>query len=493
MRTESVSDFASWREAARACLVESVPPGRVRFVPPGGQPMLDLELPPENVEDVTSGRRDREGGVATAASAVPKAFLDLARGLSCHRDSDRFDLLYRMLWRITRGHRLLLEDHADPDRQRAHRMERQIARAVHKTKAFVRFRKIAVDEVGDLRPEAAAKLSNPHDRYIAWHRPEHPVLPLVAGFLSRRFTDMHWTVLTPDESMTWDGEAITFGPGVPRSEAPSEDELEPLWKRYYASVFNPARVNEVCMRREMPQHHWATLPEADLIPELVRQAHERTDRMVSHTEGSAVSAADFIPETHELDQLAAASQFCEGCTLYRNATQTVFGVGPESARVVFVGEQPGDREDLAGQPFVGPAGQLLNEQLEAAGIDRQEVYITNVVKHFKWEPQGKRRLHKKPSAREMTACKPWLERELDVIGPEVLVCLGATAAQALIGRDFRITKQRGEWISTDWCDRTIATYHPAALLRAPDDEARERMLGMFAEDLVTIRTVLDES
>ena len=473
LRTLTVDDFAAWRDASRSLLAESISPDGVRFIEPGGQPLLDLGL-----DAATPNGDAAAAAVATRTQSVPKSFLDLARGLSCHRDPDRFDLLYRMLWRITHGHRQLLDDHADPDRHRAHRMERQIARAVHKTKAFVRFRRIETDD---------------GPRYIAWHRPEHPILPLVAGFFSRRFSDMDWTILTPDESVRWDGQSLIFGPGVPRSEAPTEDELEPLWKRYYATTFNPARVNETCMRREMPMHHWATLPEAELIPDLIRNATPRTDAMVKHTEGSAVSAADFIPDTQELDQLAAASQFCEGCTLYRDATQTVFGRGPESARVMFVGEQPGDQEDIAGEPFVGPAGQLLSKTFEEVGIERSDAYITNVVKHFKWEPRGKRRLHKKPSVREMNACKPWLESEIEVVSPEVLVCLGATAAQSLIGRDFRITKQRGEWLATEWSDRTIATYHPSALLRAPDDESRERMMAAFREDLEKVREAIAES
>ena len=474
MQTIAIDSFDQWRKQARELLASECPPELVRFIEPGGQPLLEFgESAPTEVDPAPV-----PSSQTRPATAVPKSFVDLARGLSCHRDPERFDLLYRMLWRITHGERMLLQDFADPDRHRAHRMERQIARAAHKTKAFVRFRKVVTDD---------------GERYVAWHRPEHPVLPLVAGFFSRRFTDMHWTILTPEESVQWDGSSLAFGPGVSRSEAPSDDELEDLWRCYYATVFNPARVNERCMRREMPQHHWATLPEADLIPDLIRNATPRTDRMVKHTEGSAISAADFIPETGELEQLAAASQFCEGCTLYRNATQTVFGRGPESARVMFVGEQPGDQEDLQGEPFVGPAGQLLSQAFEDAGIDRSDAYITNVVKHFKWEPRGTRRLHKKPSVREMNACKPWLESEIDLVSPEVLVCLGATAAQSLIGRDFRITQQRGQWLQTDWSERTIATYHPSALLRAPDEDAKEKMMAMFLQDLREVRKVLAET
>jgi uracil-DNA glycosylase family protein len=197
----------------------------------------------------------------------------------------------------------------------------------------------------------------------------------------------------------------------------------------------------------------------------------------------AISAADFLPARRTLPALAKAAASCEGCPLFANATQTVFGEGPADARIIMVGEQPGDKEDLEGRPFVGPAGALLDRALVEAGIDRDTVYVTNAVKHFKWTPRGKRRLHAKPTAREMAACRPWLEAELDVIEPEVLVCLGATAAQSLLGRQFRISKQHGRWVESDWASATIAMYHPSALLRAPDDESRRQMYGEFVTDL----------
>jgi DNA polymerase len=181
--------------------------------------------------------------------------------------------------------------------------------------------------------------------------------------------------------------------------------------------------------------------------------------------------------------LAKAAQSCQGCPLYRHATQTVFGEGPAQARIIMVGEQPGDREDIEGRPFVGPAGRLLQEAMDEAGIPREEVYITNAVKHFKWEPRGKRRLHKKPDSRELAACRPWLEAEFEAIKPEMLVCLGATAAQALLGRQFRITQQRGKIIPSDWSDWTMATWHPSAVLRAPEKIARDRMRSELVADL----------
>ncbi len=198
---------------------------------------------------------------------------------------------------------------------------------------------------------------------------------------------------------------------------------------------------------------------------------------------SAVSAADFLPESRDLDELAAAARRCRGCELYRRATQTVFGEGPPTARVVFIGEQPGDEEDRQGRPFVGPAGKMLNVVLDEVGIDRDDVYVTNAVKHFKWVPRGTRRLHAKPSAREMTACRPWLEAEIAAVEPLCVVCLGATAAQSLLGPGFRITKQRGQFLQTRFSPRLLATYHPSAILRAPDAESRLKMRKEFVADL----------
>jgi DNA polymerase len=197
------------------------------------------------------------------------------------------------------------------------------------------------------------------------------------------------------------------------------------------------------------------------------------------------SAADCLPRRLELPALVQAAGRCQGCDLYLHATQTVFGEGPPSARLVLVGETPGDQEDRAGHPFVGPAGRLLDSALEETGIDRQQVYVTNVVKHFKWTPRGKRRLHSKPTSREIGACRPWLEAELRLIRPEMIVCLGATAAQAMLGKEFRITKQRGQVLACQWSGRTLATYHPSALLRAPDREQRAQMYREFVEDLRT--------
>lgn len=190
-----------------------------------------------------------------------------------------------------------------------------------------------------------------------------------------------------------------------------------------------------------------------------------------------------VPETGSLTTLREAALRCTACPLYKNATQTVFGEGPKRASIMLLGEQPGDQEDLSGKPFIGPAGQILDRALEEAGVDRNSVYVTNTVKHFKWEPRGKRRIHQKPSSRDIAACRPWLEAELRVVRPNVLVCLGSTAAQALFGSSFRVTRERGKLLESELARRVVATVHPSSLLRQPDEESRAREYARFVQDL----------
>ena len=200
---------------------------------------------------------------------------------------------------------------------------------------------------------------------------------------------------------------------------------------------------------------------------------------------------DLIPERPTLPALRQVSAGCTACDLYKNATQTVFGEGTTGAELVLVGEQPGDQEDRKGRPFVGPAGKLLDRALEEAGIDRTKVYVTNVVKHFKWTPRGKRRIHKRPSAEEISACRPWLEKELELVKPKVLVALGATAAQALLGRQFRLTQHRGEFVESDLAPWVTATIHPSAILRASDDQSRHEEMAAFVADLKNVARKLE--
>jgi uracil-DNA glycosylase family protein len=204
------------------------------------------------------------------------------------------------------------------------------------------------------------------------------------------------------------------------------------------------------------------------------------------------TAAPLVPANPTLDSLRQAAAGCRACDLWKLGTQTVFGEGSATARVMMVGEQPGDKEDLQGRPFVGPAGAVLDKALSAAGIERNDVYVTNIVKHFKWEPRGKRRLHKKPNILEINACRPWLEAEIKVVRPEVVVLLGATAAQGIVGSQFRVTQQRGQWVQSNIAPLVMATVHPSSILRAPDDDSRHEEMRRFVADLKKVATQLQQ-
>jgi len=242
------------------------------------------------------------------------------------------------------------------------------------------------------------------------------------------------------------------------------------------------------MEAEMPKKYWRNLPETAVIPVLLEQAPRRVEDMLKKSgKKSATDYGEFrpapVPDSTDLGKVEAASKRCRACPLYLRGTQTVFGEGPKRAPMMLIGEQPGDQEDLAGKPFVGPAGKIMNRALEEAGIDRKQVYVTNAVKHFKWEPRGKRRIHKKPNSREIAACRPWLEAELNLVRPKLVVCLGATAAQTIFGPAFRVTRDRGKVLTSDFAPKVVATVHPSSLLRQPDEESREREYKGFVADL----------
>jgi DNA polymerase len=321
------------------------------------------------------------------------------------------------------------------------------------------------------------------DRFVAFHRPDHFIVRLAAPFFVERFRTMRWSILTPDECAHWDGAELSFTEGVDARAAPDEDAIENVWRTYYASTFNPARINTRAMVRELPVRHWRTLPEAQIIPDLVAAASSRVDRMLSEP-GVATSARPFVPAAAAtLDDLRDAAASCRGCPLFAEATQVVFGEGPPGARLMLVGEQPGDEEDLNGRPFVGPAGRVLAEALEQAGLQRGDLYLTNAVKHFTFRREGKRRIHERPRLSDVRACRPWLASEIEQVKPAVIVCLGSTAAQAVLGPRVRIQRDRGRAFDSAWAKHVIPTYHPSAVLRAEDEQHGRDVFAWLVEDL----------
>ena len=470
VRLLGYADLAEWRDAARGLLADGVAPENIDWIVADAATLFDEPAPSE-----------RESNVAGSRLRVPREFLALAARVLAHRDPQRHALAYRLLWRIAHGEANLFERITDADVHRANDWARGVRRDMHKMKAFVRFREIAAGEAAG--------------EFVAWFEPEHYIVDLVAPFFVRRFAGMRWSILTPYRSLSWNGSMLQAGAGAQRSDAPADDALESTWRTYYANIFNPARLKLGAMQSEMPVRYWKNLPEAELIPQLVIDAGRRWSAMVDAAPTTprkrvptAVSAEPAAtPSASSVAGLRREARECRACPLWKPATQTVFGEGPDDARIMVIGEQPGDQEDLAGKPFVGPAGKLFDRVLEEAGLDRDDLYVTNTVKHFKFEPRGKRRLHKSANAAEQAACRMWLDAELARIHPQRILCLGAMAAQAIFGRGFRLMQQRGEWIELDDGRRAMATVHPSYLLRLRGDEERDEAYSQFVRDLKKLR------
>ena len=406
--------------------------------------------------------------------------MQLADKVILHRSDERFALLYRLLWRL-QGEPHLLRLHSDPEVQKAQGFARAVDQAAHKMKAFVRFR-LTADPDGT-------------ETYVAWFEPAHRVTEMTAPFFVRRFAAMNFSILTPDACAHWDQETLVILPGAAPADAPREDCLEDYWRTYYASIITPARLKVGAMTKEMPKRYWRNLPEARLIPELIARAETRTTTMVSHAPSkpsrrvvrAAQRASRDAPYDGEavttLEAVQAGVQLCRRCDLYRDATQGVAGEGPGRAKLMLVGEQPGDQEDLAGRPFVGPAGQVLDKALAAAGVPRDQAFVTNAVKHFKHELRGKKRIHKTPNTGEITACRWWLDAERRIVRPRVIVTMGATAALSVFGKPTPIGKMRQQALQLPDQAQGVVTYHPSYLLRLPDADAKAKAYAQFVDDL----------
>ena len=439
--------------------------------------LLHAGVPPQDVVwDNAPGLFGAEPMGDAPPVALPRKVAEKIRLVVCHSDPERYALLYQLAWRVSHGEPHLPDIASDPLVHRLYQMEKSVRRDLHKMHAFVRFRE------------------TPEGRMVAWFEPDHFIVEATAGFFVERFRGMDWSILTPRGSLHWDKKQLTIGASATRDQAPPSDGFEDGWRDYYASTFNPARLNPDVMRAHMAKKYWKNLPEARLIPDLVRSAPSRVQEMIDQQAAlprkrdpqKAVAAM----RDQEPKSLAALNRLILAAEpMVKGGTRAVLGEGPLNPAIAFVGEQPGDQEDLAGKPFVGPAGQLLDKALAQAGIARRETYVTNAVKHFKFEPRGKRRLHARPNAGEVKHYRWWLQKELDLVRPKLVVALGATAALALAGKPLAVNAHRGPLMLGGRAG--FITIHPSFLLRMPDADKAQAWKD-FVADLGAVRKLATE-
>lgn len=470
-----VQTFAQWRDAARALIARGVAPASVEWLSDADDG--DLFSAPDVSEP------EPETPVTASELRLPRQLIDMLEHAACFCAADRWSFLYKVVWRWHKGERDVVSP-ADVDGARLHAMVKAIRREQHDMHAYVRFR------------ERSAEQGAP--RFVAWFEPVHDVLPQVARHFARRMGAISWMIATPRATMLWDGEQLHEAPPLLRGAADIDDAGEALWLTYYRSIFNPARVNADLLRSHIPSRFWKNLPEGAIVPAMVSAANNGERRTgQTHTVGQRDGATTIaiLPARAQPQREAPTTlDECRRCSLWEHATQAVAGTGPGgpgAVRLTLVGEQPGDHEDLQGKPFVGPAGAVLDQALRDAGIARESVYLTNAVKHFKWEPRGKRRLHKTPAQREVAACRHWLEQELNEVRPQVVVALGSTALKSVLDDGSASlsavidTPQRheGRWV--------VGVYHPSYVLRAPDEATRRNAYQVIVAGLRQALRLLD--
>ena len=445
VRLASETDFFGWREAARRLRAHRIAPEAAIWTVDGARELLDPD--------------GEAAGVP--AFTVPRAFLDLSGAVILHRSDERFSLLYRLLWRLA-DKPGLLSDQSDPDVRKAHGFARAVAQAEHQMKAFTDFKRFMGADGREVD--------------VGWFEPAHRVTEAAIPFFTRRFGARRFSVLTPDVCAHWDGRELSFTPGADPADGPRQDSLEDYWRarnprqaRLISEPIAHAEANTAAMASQsLPTPTRSATSSSRVV-----RAAQRASRDASY-DGEAVTT---------LEEIHAGVQMCRRCDLYRDATQGVSGEGPARAKLMFVGEQPGDQEDLAGRPFVGPAGQMFDKALAAAGVPREQAYVTNAVKHFKHELRGKKRIHKTPNTGEVTACRWWLENERRIVRPRVIVAMGATAALSVFGKPMAIGKLRQQALQLSDQAQGVVTYHPSYLLRLPDADAKAKAYAMFVEDL----------
>lgn len=460
---DEIGTVNSWRQAARRAMSHRIPPESMNWNPADG--LFDGDGLPE-----------KDGPHATLAS---KAFLETMRNVIWHADTERFHLLYQALWRLAHRDGDPLSA-VDPLGYRLIRMSKNVRRDLHKMHAFLRFREISA--------------TTQRRHFIAWFEPEHNIVEPASKFFVARFSDMDWTILTPKRSAVFENGALEFQPGAAKPNL-APDDSEALWNAYFTNIFNPARTNIRAMLSEMPKKYWRNMPETRLIPAMLKDAEARTTKMREAQATAPRKGSELIAQRYRdqfpaiaataktLDDLSGAIRSCQRCSLCEQASQAVCGSGAQNAAMMIVGEQPGDQEDLSGQPFVGPAGQILRRLMRQADIADNTVFLTNAVKHFKFTPRGKRRLHQTPNRDEIDHCRWWLNQEITLVKPRLILALGASAAFAVSHISLPISRRRGTVEQLQDGTRLLFSWHPSYILRLPDPARQQRAEGELLEDL----------
>ena len=425
----SETDWDGWRQATRALVQAGAEPGTLTWAVGG-----DVSPLPD----------------AAGTFQVPRVLMALASVAIQAREPERFGLLYSLVWRIGAGEKVL-EDDTDPDLALVRRMALAVRADAHRMRTGLRY--LPVAEGGGVR-------------YLGWFEPAHFVLPANARLLARRYPELRLSIVTPDGSAHWDGASLLFGDGL--RHAADDEALQAWWDTHRDLVLDHASAD-------------VSVPEAEAMDEAPRSPDRPAIGPVVLNEGA----------DPDLRRAAREAGSCRRCPLHGPATQTVFGEGPAGARAMFVGEQPGDQEDMIGRPFVGPAGQLMDRAMEEAGIDRRMVYVTNAVKHFKFEARGRRRIHQTPEVPEIQACGFWLDVERTRIRPILTVAMGASAARAVLGRAVTIGRERGRPIRMADGRTVFVTVHPSYILRLPDRAAKDREYAALVGDLRLVRDLVD--
>ena len=463
-----IGTVAAWRNEARALALQGIPASQVLWQVEGtvAPDLFGIDAP-------TAPQAGR-------ALKLSREAIDSLETALCHRDPERFARAYDLVLRLADG-TLRWGDRSDHAMHRLLAQEKAVRRDIHKMHAFVRFREVGAADA-------------PRRAFAAWFEPEHPIVEAAAPFFARRFGDMDWIIATPDLTARFEDGALSFSV-TETGDRPPPDATEELWRTYFASIFNPARLMVSAMTSEMPRKYWKNLPEAALIPELIRTAPARARAMQDAAPTIPLPHVDRLrpqrplPDTDglTLSTLKPALDACRRCPIGVCATQAIAGEGPSDARLMIVGEQPGDAEDLSGRPFVGPAGQVFDRCANAAGLDRNTAYVTNAVKHFKFQPRGKRRLHQRPTTDEIAHCRWWLDLERQLLRPKLILALGATAAEALTGNGSGLLKRAGTVEAGPDGTPVLLSLHPAHILRLPDPAARDRAEAALIRDLAQAR------